>query len=209
MLNKFIVMKSPLQSIYLLALMFLPVFTHGQNDFRVNINYSPSLPIGNFKDVTDGITWRGWEANLMYQATPKLAVGLGGSSLSFYKRYPQTTFHQPGIDVTAVVNNAIELMPIMLRVKYNLGTRSVYPFVGLGAGINVIKYDKYYGEFVHYMHVVRFAAQPELGLHIPFTQEDKVGVNLGAGYNFMPFKDGEVDKLDNISFKAGLDIRFD
>jgi hypothetical protein len=202
-------MKSPLQSIYILALVFLPALAHGQNNFRININYSPSLPVGDFKNVTDGATWRGWEMNLLYQASPRLAVGVGGSSLSFYKKYPQTTFHEPGSDFTAVVNNAIELIPIMARVKYNLGTKSVYPFVGLGAGINVIRYDKYYGEFVDYMHVVRFAAQPELGLHIPFTSSDKVAINLGAGYNFMPFKDGEVDRLDNISFKAGLDIRFE
>ena len=202
-------MKFTLQSIYVFALMFLPVLANGQNDFRLNINYSPSLPIGQFKDVTDGMSWRSWEANLFYQATPKLAVGLGGSSLAYYKKYPQTTFHQPGTDITTVVNNAIELMPVMLKVKYNLGTKSIYPFVGIGAGVNFIKYDKYYGEFVDYMHVVRFAAQPEIGVHVPFTRGDKVALNLGAGYNYMPFRDGEVDNLNNVSFKAGLDIRFD
>ena len=203
-------MRSNLQSIYILLLVFLPVFAKAQQQsFHLNINYSPSLPLGNFKDVTDGMTWRGWEMNLLYQASPQLSIGLGGSSVSFYKRYPQTTFHQPGSDITAVVTNSIELMPIMVKAKYNLTNGALHPYVGIGAGINVIRYDKYYGEFVDYDHVIRFAAQPELGMHIPFVSSDKIGLNIGAGYNYMPYKNGEVDGLHNIAFKGGLDIRLE
>jgi hypothetical protein len=71
-------------------------------------------------------------------------------------------------------------MPIMVKAKYNLTNGALHPYVGIGAGINVIRYDKYYGEFVDYDHVIRFAAQPELGVHIPFVSSDKIGLNIGA-----------------------------
>jgi opacity protein-like surface antigen len=207
MYNKNLLMKSHLQSIYIFLLVFLPFFARGQQAFHVNINYAPSLPIGSFKNVTDGISWRAWELNLLYQATPKFSVGLGGASQAYYKKYPQTTFHEAGRDITAVVNNAIELMPVMAKFRYECGGKSIRPFVGFGAGINLVRYDTYYGEFVDYDHEVRFAAQPEAGVHVPFT--NKAGLNIGVGYNYMPFKYGEVNALNNVSFKAGLDLRLE
>jgi len=199
-------MKSNIQSICILLLVFLPVFAHGQN-FRLNINYAPSLPVGTFKDITDGITWRGWEGNLFYETSSKFSFGIGVASQAYYKSFPQTTFHSPGTDITAVVTNSIELMPIMAKVRYDLGTKSIHPYVGIGAGMNVIKYDKYYGEFVDYNHTVKFVAQPEVGFVIPFGS--KIGLNLGAGYYIMPFKNDEVKNFNNVSFKGGLNILLD
>jgi opacity protein-like surface antigen len=209
MYNKKLLMKSHLQSIYMCLLVFLPVFAQGQQAFHVNLNYAPSLPLGTFKDVTDGMSWRAWELNFLYQATSKFSIGLGGASQAYYKKYPQATLHESGRDITAVVNNAIELMPVMVKARYEWGGKLMRPFIGLGAGINLIRYDTYYGEFVDYNHEVQFAAQPEAGIHIPFTSTNKAGVNIGAGYNYMPFKNADVNTLNNVSFKAGLDLRLD
>src|SRR5256885_306627 len=112
-------MKSNLESIYIMLLVFLPVFAHGQN-FRLNINYAPSLPVGNFKNVTSGMSWRGWEGNLFYAVNQNWSIGIGTASQTFYKRNPESTFHSPGSDITAVVTNSTELMPVMLKVRYDL-----------------------------------------------------------------------------------------
>jgi opacity protein-like surface antigen len=201
-------MKSNLQSIWIMLLVFLPVFAHAQS-LKLNVNYAPSLPVGNFKNVTDGFSWRGWEGNLFYETSSKLMVGIGIGSQAYYKKYPQSTYHFAGSDITAVVNNSIELMPVMARVRYAFGMKTIHPYVGVGAGINLIRYDTYYGEFVDYNHTTKFAAQPELGVAVPFGRNGKVGLDLAAGYNYMPFKNNDVDNLSNVSFKGGLSIRLD
>jgi hypothetical protein len=202
-------MKTNLHSIYLLLMVLTPALTAAQGNFNLNVNYTPALPTGNFKNVTDAITWRGWEASLLYQATAKFSFGLTGGTLAFYKKNPRAVIHQNGKDISAVVTNSVELMPIMLKVKYDFTGGSLRPFVAVAAGLNVIHYDKYYGVFVDENHVTHFVAQPEVGLHIAFGRTSKVGLNLGVGYNIMPFKNDDTDELNNIVFKAGLGFKLD
>ena len=49
-----------------------------ERTLQLDVNYAVGIPSGSFKsDVVDKTSSRGWTANLMYNATDRLSVGLG------------------------------------------------------------------------------------------------------------------------------------
>ena len=175
---------------------------------KAEINYTVGLPTGSLSDVVDNNTsWRGGELAIMYSLNERLSLGLQFGMQDFYKRYPRTLIHENGSDISAVVTNSINVMPVLLKGKMSLApTGMVQPFVGLGVGGNLIEYRKYYGEFVDSRYKFGFAAQPSLGVHVPFGKNSRAGFHVAAGYNFMPFEYNEVDGLHHAVIKAGVSL---
>lgn len=178
-----------------------------QGRFKLDVNYQVGLPAGNLKNAVEKTSWRGGEVAFMYGATDALSVGIAVGSQDFYQKYPRTVIHSSGQDVSAVVTNSIQVMPVMAKGSWKLGPMGpVQPFVSLGAGANFIQYRKFYGEFVDSRYTVGFAAQPSVGVHIPFSRTSGAGFQIAAGFNYMPFKFNEVDGLHHGVVKAGISI---
>jgi len=177
-----------------------------QGALKVELNYTVGLPMGSLSDYVDGNTsWRGGEIVFMYSLSDRASLGLQVGMQDFYKRYPREVIHSSGSDFSAVITNSVNVMPILLKGKYDLAPMgAVRPFVGLGVGGNLVEYRKYYGEFVDSRAKFGFAAQPSVGVHVPFGKSSRAGFHLAAGYNFMPFKYNEIDGLNHAVIKAGL-----
>jgi hypothetical protein len=165
------------------------------------------LPAGNLKNLVDDVSWRGGELDLMYGVTDRMAVGLAFATQDFYQKYPRTVLHEAGTDISAVISNSIQVMPIMAKASMKLNAVGpVHPFVSLAAGANLIQYRKYYGEFSDSRSKFGFAAQPSVGVHVPFGRNGGAGFNLAAGYNYMPFKYNDADGLSHGVVKAGISV---
>ena len=178
-----------------------------QGAWKLSPGYSVAIPMGGLKNLVDETSTRGWNASVMYGITDKASVGIASGFQDFYQKYPRETLHDQGSDLSAVISNSIQVIPIMLKGKYNFSNEGVIqPFAALATGGNFIQYQKYYGQFVDSRSKFGFAAQPEIGLHIPISKMRKIGLDVAAAYNIMPFKYNDADGLNHIAVKAGINI---
>lgn len=208
-------MKTQL-SIALVLITSLLVFTSlsftaraQERELQFDINYAIGIPGGSFKsDAVDKSSFRGWTANLMYNITDKISIGLGTGFQDFYQKYPRAVYKlEEGGEVSAVLTNSIQTIPILAQVQYRfLPGKTIQPYVGVGVGGNMIVFDQYLGEFENSRSDFKFAARPEAGLFIPFRKEGPAGIHLFGAYNYMPYKLNGIDNLNN--WGAGVGVKF-
>jgi len=178
-----------------------------QGAWKFNAGYSVAIPAGNLKNLVEETSLRGWSASVMYSVTKEAYVGIASGFQDFYQKYPREILHGEGSDVSAVVSNSIQVIPIMLKGKYNFSQEGrVQPFAAMAAGGNFIQYNKYYGQFVDSRSKFGFAAQPEIGVHIPIGKMRRIGLEVSAAYSIMPFKYNDADGLNHLAVKAGVGI---
>src|SRR5688572_6436345 len=84
-----------------------------QGLWKADIDYQVGLPVGNFREAVDEISPRGGSVGVYYGVTDVLSIGLEAGFQDFYKKYPRQTFHQSGYDLSAVVSNSIQIIPIL------------------------------------------------------------------------------------------------
>ena len=177
----------------------------GENNF--NISYNAAFPTGSFKNIVSDNSFRGFNASILHGVSDKVSVGLTTGFQDFYQKYPRQLYKlSDGSDLSAVVTYSIQTIPILAELKYNFTPgATIQPYAAIGAGANLIAYDRLFGEFGNKQAKIGFAAQPELGLQIPFTKGG-AGFIIGASYNIMPFKQDDLKNLNNISIHAGFSI---
>jgi opacity protein-like surface antigen len=202
--------KGRLLMVSLLLLTAVPFAAKSQErELQLDINYAVGIPAGSFKsDVVDKTSSRGWTANIMYNATNRLSVGLGFGFQDFYQKFPRAVYKlEEGGEVSAVLTNSIQTIPLLAQAQYRfLPGKAVQPYVGLGLGGNIIVYDQWLGEFENSKSSFKFAARPEAGLFIPFRREGPAGIHLFGAYNYMPYNEDGVDNLNN--WGAGVGVKF-
>jgi hypothetical protein len=178
-----------------------------QRGLKLDLNYVAGIPTGNLRNLSDQVSWRGWEAAIMYGITNQISVGVGFGTQDFYQKYPRAVYHSPGADISAVVTNSIQTSPVLAKGRYLLTpTGVVRPFVGLGVGADFVHYRKFYGEFVDEDTRVKFAGQGEAGIDISFGSSRLSGFHISGAYNYLPYKFSDADGLSHVSVKAGITI---
>jgi len=195
-------------AVIIISLLLLGLQSHSQQrTLRFEANYNLAMPLGNFKDLTNKTSFNGWQAALMYGLTNQVSLGVQSGFQDFYQKYDRQVYHGAGTDISAVITNSIQIIPLMLTGKYRF-TQSgmVQPFVALGVGGGLVQYSKYYGEFSDTHSGFSFMAQPEVGIYIPVGQTKRVGINIAAAYDYVPFKGLDADGLHHASVKAGVSI---
>ena len=194
----------------LLFLIYLPIKARAQErELQLDLNYSIGIPSGSFKtDAVDKASFRGWTANLLYNITDKISVGLGTGFQDFYQKYPRAVYKLgEGGEVSAVLTNSIQTIPILAEFQYRfLPHNTVQPYVGVGVGGNMIVFDQYLGEFDNSKSSFKFAARPEAGVFIPFRKDGPAGIHVFGAYNYMPYKEDGVDNFNN--WGAGVGVKF-
>ncbi len=190
-----------------LALLFCAGAFAQENNLTLKLNYSVAVPTGSFKDVVGNTSYRGFGAELMYHTSDKFSVGVETGSQDFYEKYPRGLYKTgDGSDLSAVISNSVQTVPILLKGQYNfLPGKTIQPYVALAAGGNLITYNQYAGQFSSdSKSAFGFAARPEAGIYIPFGKTSAAGFSIGAGYNYMPFKYNGITSLDNFTARAGI-----
>jgi len=173
----------------------------------LKLNYSVAVPLGAGRDLINKTSYQGFGAEMMYHINRNWAVGLESGSQSFYQKYPRQLYKAAdGSDLSAVISNSVDMVPILLKAQYNLMPgATIQPYVALGAGGNIISYHQYAGEFSNDSKTkFGFAARPEAGIYVPFRKGSSAGFSLGAGYNYVPFNYNGLNNLDNITARVGV-----
>lgn len=192
-----------------LLVTLLPNETQAQQGVtKLNIGYNIASPLGSFKDEVNKTSYRGWTANVLYGITDKISVGLGTGYQDFYQKYPRANYKlNDGGDVSAVVSNSIQVVPILATGQYNfIPNGVVQPYAGVGVGGNLVFYRQFLGEFANSKTKFGFAVRPEAGVYIPFGKNSMTGITLNANYNYMPFNFNGVKQLSN--WGGGIGVKF-
>jgi hypothetical protein len=191
----------------LVAVLVFAVSDASAQRVKLNINYGVGVPAsGSFKDYVGKTSLRGWNANVMYEVNDQWSLGLGVGSQDFYQRYPRALYKtNDGGDLSAVVTNTVNTMPILVQGQFNLLPEAkVQPYVGLGVGTNLVMYSQYFGEFANNKTKFGFAARPEAGVFIPVGRYKESSIVIGGAYNYLPFKQDNLKNLNNIGLHAGF-----
>lgn len=176
---------------------------------QLNLNYNYSLPMGSFKNdiISDGSA-RGFSGDLMFGINKKFAAGLSSGFQDFYQKYPRDVYTTGDHEVTsAVLSNSIQTVPLLAKGSYMPlgGTKSfIQPYVSLGAGISLVDFRQYLGEFGGSTSSGNFTAQGGAGIMIPFDKKGTSGFNIGAIYNYVAYKKFGYGNLNSLAFQAGV-----
>lgn len=165
--------------------------------------------MNNFKSaLVQDASPRGFTGNIMYEVNPKISVGAGVGYQDYYQRYPRGLYGLgKSQQVSAVLTNSIQIVPIMARVEispFGESMPAVRPYVSLAAGVNFINYNQYLGQFSSSTANAGFRAQGGLGVKIPFGENSGWGADIGGTYDYAPYKKYGYKDLDNANVHAGV-----
>ena len=182
-----------------------------QNRLKMELGYNISTPLGSFKnDFIKNTSYRGATGEISYTFNPKFTLGLSSGYQSYYQKYDRQTYKLSDNQVvSAVVTNTMDITPFILRgTFYPMGaseTAKVQPYVSAGAGINMVSYGQYLGEFGGTETSTPFAAQAGAGIRIPVSKgASQTGIKIGATYNYVNYNHNEIKNLNNIGVNAGV-----
>lgn len=176
-----------------------------QQRLQMKIGYQAAKPLGSFKDVINTTSYRGFNGEITYAVTERLGIGLGVSYNDFYQKFPRQVYPVKDGAVSAVITNSIQTTPILVKANYSLVRDGVIrPYLGLGAGFNLVSYSQYLGEFPDSKTSFKPAFGGDAGVNIPLGITKTAGLNIGANFNYLPFNYNGVKNLHNWGVHAGL-----
>ena len=187
------------------VIMFFTNTIHAQERLKLNLGYNTGMPLGEFGDFMGKNSFRGFSGSLMYDISEQFNIGLGIGSQDYYEKLPRQLYNTKDGVISAVVTNSLQTMPILVRANYNfLKETRITPYIGVGAGFNLIKYSQYLGEFGEGTTHFKPAASADAGLNFFFNERRAAGVNLGANFNYMPYNENSLKNLNNWGVHAGV-----
>lgn len=194
--------------IFILAFVLLFTTVNAQQgETKLTVSYNVGIPMSDFKNVVSEASYRGFNASVLHGLSDKVSIGLATGFQDFYQKTPRQLYHfSDGSDISAVVTNTIQTIPVLFDVKYNFSPAgTVQPYGAIGVGGNLVAYNQMFGEFGEQQTKIKFAARPEAGLYIPFGKRLS-GFTVGASYNIMPFNEGDFKNLNNLGIHAGISV---
>ena len=175
---------------------------------KLGLNYNYSVPSGSFKsDLVSDHSYRGMNADLQYYFTNKFSAGVSLNFQDYYQKYPRALYSLSKTqDVSAVLSNSIQTIPVLIKAKYFPLSSTFYlkPYVSLGAGVSIVDFTQYLGKFGSGNTNLSFDAAGGLGMIIPFSRNSSSGINLGADYNYIPYNRNGNHDLNSYNFRAGV-----
>jgi hypothetical protein len=190
---------------------FVVNYASAQADGKVKmkLNYNVGLPVGDFKEnFISNPSFNGASGEIFYSINPTVALGVNIGYQSYYQKYGRQTYKTGDNEtISAVLSNTVEIMPVMLNGTFTPlanSTSKVQPYVSVGAGLNLINYRQYYGEFSDGNASTSFGAQAGAGFMVPFGKTRTNSFQLGATYNHTPYNANELKSLNSIGVQAGI-----
>jgi len=187
------------------ALIMLVCFTAYAQKPEMKIGYNFNTPVSNsFKNFISNTSFRGFNGELAYPVN-NLLIGVGVSYSDFYQKYPRQVVATKDGNISAVVSNSVQTIPILAKATYNFSKKGLLrPYAALGAGMNFVQYTHYLGEFADAKSTLKPAVQGDAGVNIFVSELRGSGINVGASFNYLPFNYSETKNLNNWGVHAGI-----
>ncbi len=184
------------------------VSAFAQDKLKMEIGYNIGVPLGSFKsNYISNTSFRGVTGEISYAINPKFSLGLNAGYQSYYQKY-ERQLYKTGVNETtsAVVTNTMEVLPLMIGGTYfpKGGSATVQPYLSAGAGVNLVNYSKYFGQFADNPASIPIAAQAGAGVVIPLGKYNQSGIKLGATYNFAAYNKNNISNISTVGAQAGV-----
>ncbi len=180
------------------------------NKWKMYLGYNISAPTGSFKnDFIEKTSFRGAIGEISYAFNPKFSLGLSSGFQDYYQKYPREVYSTgPNEEISAVITNSMQIIPVLAKGTFSPAgsiNAAVKPYVSLGAGVNLVNYEQYLGEFPSSNSSAVFAAQAGAGFMVPLSRtNDNTAFKIGANYNYSPYNDNGISNLNTVNFNAGV-----
>jgi len=177
-----------------------------QHELQMNLDYNVNIPTGSFKGFVTHPAYKGFTAGLAYPLNDQLSVGLSFGYNDYYQKYPRQIYADGhGSDISAVVSNSIQQLPLLVTANYTLLKKGVIrPYVGAGVGLNFVDFDQYLGEFDDPHSKTKLALRGEAGILIPLSSYSSTAIRIGGSYNYAPFNSYGVGNLNTWGLQVGI-----
>lgn len=182
----------------------------GEGKLKMKLNYNIGLPVGTFKsNYISNSSFNGVNGEIGYWFNPKFGLGLNVGYQSYYQKYGRQTYKiDENQSISAVLSNTLETMPVMLNGTFApLATSGakIQPYVSVGAGVSMINYRQYYGEFSDGTASTSFAAQGGAGVMVPLGMKlNNAALQFGGTFNYVPYNKNGLANLNNAGVNAGI-----
>ncbi|MEO6548779.1 MAG: outer membrane beta-barrel protein [Ferruginibacter sp.] len=178
-----------------------------QSPLKLAISYNTSTPLGtDFKNYISKTSFRGLQGSIMYNLNNDWRIGLQTSYNDFYQKYPRLVYKTTdGAEISAVLSNTLQAIPVVIKGEYSFVKNGwIKPYVGLGAGVNFINFDQFYGEFKSNRFYTKAAFSGDLGVVIPFTKSGQYAARISTSYNLSPFNEEGIKNINTWNVQAGV-----
>jgi opacity protein-like surface antigen len=177
-----------------------------QNALQMNIGYNVNIPAGDFRNLVTNPAYKGFTAGFAYPFNDQFSLGLSFGYNDYYQKYPRQVYNDgKGSDISAVVSNSIQQIPLMITANYTLVDKGIIrPYIGGGAGVSFINFDQYLGEFDNPQSSAKLSLACEAGVFIPLSRYSSTALKIGASYNYVPYKESGISNLDTWGIQAGI-----
>jgi hypothetical protein len=202
-------MKKINKKLLWLGLIIMISTTAVAQQFNLSLNYNTAAPLSSsFKDYVSKTSFRGFQGSVLYRINNQFRVGLQASYNDFYQKYPRQVYKSTdGSDISAVLSNTLQDIPVLVKGEYSfLKQGLIKPYIGLGAGINFINYDQFYGELEYNHYYTKAAFSGDVGVLIPFSKTSNYGARISTSYNLSPFNEEGIKNIDTWNVQAGVVI---
>lgn len=192
------------------AACFFGIAASAQNNVKLELDYNASSPLGSFRnDYVKKASFRGGTGEISYTINPKFSLGLFSGFQNYYQKYDRQVYKLDGNQtVSAVVSNSMDIIPVLLRGSFYpmaASSAKIQPYVSAGAGVNLVNYGQYLGEFGGTESSTTFAAQAGVGIRIPFGNKwNQTAFKIGATYNYANYNRNELKSLNTAGVSAGV-----
>ena len=199
-----------LLSALILSVVASDTFAQAPTKWKMQLGYNISAPLGSFKnDFISNTSFRGATGEISYTINPKFSLGLNAGFQDYYQKFGRQVYQtKPNESISAVVSNSMQIMPVLVRGTFSpMGEQAtaIKPYISLGAGVNMVNYKQYLGEFASSDASGSFAAQAGAGVMVPFNKA-KTGTafTLGATFNYGAYNKNDIANLNSVGVNAGV-----
>jgi len=199
-----------MKKIYLTALLIIGfiVSTNAQQ-FYWTTNWEISKGVGDTGDFIESVNFRGISFDGRYFINENVTVGGFVSWNALYdklKNLPPIEFEDDGLvgHVSGTQVHYLNVFPILANMHYFFDADGkIKPYAGIGLGGVYVEQRNDIGFRSFNSDSFGFAAQPEIGVFIPFNSYSGTGINLAVRYLYGSSA-GELKSLSMLNFAIGF-----
>lgn len=201
-------MKSFKISIVAAILSFcLPTLSSAQSNYYFSLTYSPTLPVGDVTNFTDGFSWRGVGVDARFLLNDNVSVGLN-TGWNIFREESDGVVSEviEGEQNTATISGKrfrfTNAVPVLLTTHFHWGEEDeIRPYIGAGAGLYYIHQRVEMGLYSADVDNTRFGVSPSVGVMLPVFYS--ASLNLGVQYH-QAFAIQDYNSVGYFAFNVGL-----
>ncbi len=195
----------------LVAVVMVSTVKAQQDDkLSAGINYTYSIPLGDFKtNLANANSPRGFAVDMMYRVAPNWKIGAGVHWQDFFSKDARKLYAlEDGSVLSGIMTNSTQNTSLLIKgmwLPQGNKQKALNPFLQIGAGANLITHQQLIGEFnLASDNLFKFAYMIGGGAMYDFGKQKKVTAIVSTQFNRMPLNAFGIKNMNNIGFSIGF-----